>query len=126
MYTAIGNNELGKERMELFYDGKSIVMKDYKILQGFGLPKHFNKSIRNPDKGHDNLLQQFVKSAKTQDAQPPIPLKRIFMATKLSLIVDRLAKQGGGFEFVENWNKAENNDVVLLHNGLKNESSVNV
>jgi len=125
IYTSIGNSGLSKERMEIFFDGKSIVMKDYKTLQGFGLPKGFNKEVRSADKGHDNLLYQFVKNAKVEGAPSPIPLQRIFMATRLSLIVDKLAKQGGGFEVIAE-KKAESFDIPVQNIMSKKESRVRV
>jgi predicted dehydrogenase/threonine dehydrogenase-like Zn-dependent dehydrogenase len=95
-YTSVGNSESGKERMEIFFDGKSIVMNDYLQLQGFGLPKSFDQSSKTQDKGHEALLQEFFTAAQTANSQPPIPYQRILMTTKISLIIDELVKSGGG------------------------------
>ena len=43
LYTSLGHKGLSKERMEVFYDSKSILMDDYKVLQGFGLPSSFSE-----------------------------------------------------------------------------------
>ena len=88
LYTAIGNTTQEKERMELFFDGKSIVMSDYKELIGFGLPKSFNKKTNSPDKGHENLLTQFISAIK-MGSNSPLPIDRILTATELSLIIDK-------------------------------------
>lgn len=98
IYTSIGNSAMGKEQMEVFFDGKSIFMKDYKKLQGFGFPVCFNKKVRYPDKGHEFLLNEFVKSAKSSTLSWPIPFERIYLATKISLIANKLALAGGGRE----------------------------
>ncbi len=100
-YSSIGNHGMGKERMEILFDGKSIFMSDYKVLRGFGLPVSFNRKSKYPDKGHEELISKFIKSAKIDGAKPPVPLKRILDSTKLSLIVDKLARKGGGFEYLD-------------------------
>jgi predicted dehydrogenase/threonine dehydrogenase-like Zn-dependent dehydrogenase len=96
VYTAFGNKELNKERMEVFFDGKSIVMDDYRKLTGYGLPVSFNKSSIEQDKGHSALLKQFAIAARTQGGVSPISFERILRATELSLIIDELARKGGG------------------------------
>lgn len=98
IYTAIGDGNMGKERMEIFFDGKSILMDDYLRLKGYGLPIAFNRKVGAADKGHENLLTQFINVAKKSNKQLPISFSRIIMATKISLIADKLARNGGGFE----------------------------
>jgi len=92
LYTAIGNTSLEKERMEIFFDGKSIVMNDYKELTGYGLPKSFNKKTKSADKGHKNLIEQFFTAVKTKTAVP-LPIERIITATELSLIIDKKIRE---------------------------------
>lgn len=103
LYTALGDKSLPKERMEVFFDGKSIVLDDYRELKGFGMPSSFNTKTMSPDKGHTALLKAFVEAATTPDAQPPIPYERILAVTKLSLIADELARQGGGTQLFDDW-----------------------
>ncbi|MCK4517609.1 bi-domain-containing oxidoreductase, partial [Candidatus Babeliales bacterium] len=91
LYTALGNNALAKERMEVFFDGKSIVMDDYKQLQGYGLPRSFNEKTKQADKGHKNLLSLFMQAVQ-DDGPSPIPLERIFMATRLSILINEQVK----------------------------------
>ncbi len=100
-YSSIGNHGMGKERMEILFDGKSILMSDYKVLKGFGLPVSFNRKSKYPDKGHEELISEFIKKAKTDGAKPPVPLKRILDSTRLTLIVDKLARKDGGFEYLD-------------------------
>jgi predicted dehydrogenase/threonine dehydrogenase-like Zn-dependent dehydrogenase len=96
IYTSVGNSESGKERMEVFFDGKSIIMNDYLQLQGFGLSKSFDQTSKTQDKGHEVLLQEFFTAVQTANSQPPIPYQRILTTTKISLIVDDLVRSGGG------------------------------
>lgn len=95
-YTSIGSTALGKEYMEAYFDGKSIVMDDYLSLTGYGLPLAFNKKVRIADKGHEELLSLFMEAARTPNVSSPMSYERIYMATKISLIVDQLARIGGG------------------------------
>jgi Predicted dehydrogenases and related proteins len=89
LYTALGHEELAKEHLEIFFDGKSIVMDDYKMLHGYGLPKSFNQTMRQPDKGHANLISQFF-AAVAQNKPSPLPISRILTATKLSIQINNL------------------------------------
>ncbi len=95
LYTSLGHSGLGKERMELYYDSKSIVMDDYLTLQGYGLPKSFNERSRSADKGHEILMRQFFDSVKNHKPMP-ITFDRLSMVAELTLIIDQLACQGGG------------------------------
>ncbi len=96
IYTSIGHGGMGKERMEIFFDGKSIVMHDFLELKGYGLPMAFNRQMQAQDRGHQRLLTEFFKASLQKDVPPPIPYERILLATELSLIVHRLASAGGG------------------------------
>lgn len=95
-YTSLGHGALGKEYMELFFDGKSIIMDDYLKLTGYGLPISFNKEVRIADKGHETLLRKFFEATLSSNPVSPISFERIYTATKISFIVDQLARAGGG------------------------------
>jgi len=91
IYTAVGNTEMDKELMEIFFDGKSIIMHDYKELTGFGLPKSFNAKTKYPDKGHQELISKFFEAAQNNNPSP-ISIERILEATKTSLRVNEAIK----------------------------------
>ena len=96
LYTALGHSALGKERMEVFYDSKTIVMDDYKVLQGFGISHSFNESTRYPNKGHEILLQKFFDGLQSEDRKMPISIERLNRVAELTLIIDELVCKGGG------------------------------
>lgn len=96
MYTSLGDDSLGKERMEVYYDSKVIVMDDYRSLQGYGLPKAFNEFVQTPDKGHHALVSSFFKSLQRGKYVPPISIERLLRVAELTLIIDELACAGGG------------------------------
>lgn len=96
VYTSLGHKDLNKERMEVFFDGKAILMDDYKILQGFGLPASFNEKMLAADKGHEHVLKAFFEALARPTYTPPIPLDRLETTAHMTLMVDRLALHGGG------------------------------
>ncbi|MBL4588349.1 bi-domain-containing oxidoreductase, partial [Candidatus Babeliales bacterium] len=96
LYVATGNTQLSKERFEVFFEGKSIVMDDYSTLQGYGLHDTFNEKNCSVDKGHEALLKSFVMHALNPHVPAPIPHERILTVSLLSLLINELAQQGGG------------------------------
>ncbi|KKP24430.1 MAG: Oxidoreductase, NAD-binding domain protein [candidate division TM6 bacterium GW2011_GWF2_28_16] len=102
IYSSLGNHDMGKENMEILFDGKSIVMQDYKVLKGFGLPASFNRTDKYPDKGHQYIFDEFVFNARIANSKQLINLKRIIDTSKLALTVDKLVRKNGGFEVFEN------------------------
>ncbi len=100
LYTSVGDTGLAKERMELFFDGKSIVMDDYTTLKGYGLPLGFNARATKQDKGHAALLRTFFTALKKPHFEPPIDYQRLDLVAELTLIIDALACNGGGAQDV--------------------------
>ncbi len=96
LYTALGHSDLGKEHMEVFYDGKSIVMDDYKKLEGFGVSKSFNEIMTFQDKGHNFIINKFFNGLRTENKTMPISIERLNTVSELTLIIDKLVCQGGG------------------------------
>lgn len=100
LYTSVGHKKLAKERMELFFDGKAIVMDDYTTLQGYGLYPGFDEFNKPQDKGHQALLQQFFSAIGQPEFVPPIDYKRLDIVAELTLVIDALACKGGGTQHV--------------------------
>ncbi len=96
LYTALGHKSLSKERMEVHFDGKTIVMDDYMKLEGYGMPSSFAETTPFPDKGHAVLLNQFFTSFRKGHNATPISWDHLDMVAELTLIIDQLACQGGG------------------------------
>jgi threonine dehydrogenase-like Zn-dependent dehydrogenase/predicted dehydrogenase len=96
LYTSLGHVGMGKERMEVYFDSKTIIMDDYVSLEGFGLPFSFNENVKQPNTGHEALINSFLQAIKQDAYHAPIATSRLILATELTLIVDQLALQGGG------------------------------
>jgi len=85
-YTALGSKEFSKEKLELFVDGKVIVMDDYKTLDFYGAKIGGIKSnITN--KGHKEELIRFAEVIKN-GGEWPIPLWQQIQAMEISFAVE--------------------------------------
>ena len=83
LYTTLGNSGLRKEYVEIFGDGKTLVIDDFRSLNVYGVQKKGWTSKQ--DKGHLQELQAFAAYLRGGD-MPPIPLQSIIDVTKVSLI----------------------------------------
>jgi predicted dehydrogenase len=84
LYTALGASELGKEYVEIYADGKVLVIDDYRALRVYGMPVKGWESP-TPDKGHLEELRAFARYVRGE-SEPPIPLEGLVETTRLSLI----------------------------------------
>lgn len=123
IYTAIGSPSLEKERMEIFWDGKSIVMDDFKTLSIMGRSKTKTFTSRSQDKGHANLIDKFVRYCLFEDDAHQ-SLQKIITVSRISLIANELAKSGGGtFVFVsENSKNTRKQKYYEVFSKIKEES----
>jgi predicted dehydrogenase/threonine dehydrogenase-like Zn-dependent dehydrogenase len=86
-YTALGSPDHPKEQMEVFVDGKVIVLDDYKQLTCAGAPvKPF--ATRRQDKGQRAVLERFA-AAISGGQTWPVPLWEQVQATEISLAVEQ-------------------------------------
>ena len=85
-YTALGEKSYPKERMEIFTDGKVIVMDDYKAVEIHG-GKHKGWSAKETQKGQ---LQELESLAETllRGKPWPISLEQQLQATRISFEVE--------------------------------------
>jgi predicted dehydrogenase/threonine dehydrogenase-like Zn-dependent dehydrogenase len=86
-YTALGDKTYPKERMEIFADGKVLVMDDYKAVHIHG-GKHKGWSSKTPQKGQ---LQELDAVADTllRGKPWPISLAEQIQASRISFEVER-------------------------------------
>jgi predicted dehydrogenase/threonine dehydrogenase-like Zn-dependent dehydrogenase len=61
LYVALGSKEMERERLEVFGQGISICLDDFKKLQIFGLPRHFQEELRKQDKGWIGEFKELAK-----------------------------------------------------------------
>lgn len=90
-YTALGSKDFGKEYIEIYADGKVLVINDFRILNVFGSKSNGIKS-KTIQKGHLEELVEFVKYMKG-GIGVPIPIEQMVSATNISFAVDELTKK---------------------------------
>ena len=81
-YFANGSKELKKEYLEVFSNGVSIVLDDFKELKIYGKKKSSNKLL-NQDKGHKREVNDFIIAIK-EGKPTPIGFEEIYYSTKMS------------------------------------------
>lgn len=86
-YTALGAKDYPKEKMELYCDGKVIVLDDYKSLSIAG-SKASGIETKAIDKGQIEELEAFAKAIR-KGGEWPIPLWQQIQATEIALRVER-------------------------------------
>jgi predicted dehydrogenase len=89
-YTALGSTDYPKEYLEVFVEGKVIVLNDYRTLTTAGVKI---KGISTPvaDKGHREELVAFARAIQ-QGGDWPIPLWQQIQATEIALRVEEQIK----------------------------------
>ena len=93
LYTALGSKELGKERMELYSEGSSAVLDDYRELQVYGGLGE-SLQLKSADKGHAEELRAF--GAAVRDGGPwPIPLRQQAQAMRIAFSVEQCLTGSG-------------------------------
>jgi predicted dehydrogenase len=82
LYTALGSPDLGKEYMELYFDGKVLVLDDYRALRVHGVTEK-GWTSSGQDKGHLEELRAFAISLR-EKGEAPIALNVLVETTKAS------------------------------------------
>ena len=73
LYTSLGDSALSKEYIEIYFDGKVLVIDDFRSLMVHGsTEKGWGPSDIN--KGHMKELEEFAKYIQSNSDAPPIPL----------------------------------------------------
>ena len=83
-YLANGEKSFPKERVEVFGNGKTAVLDDFRTLElATNGSRQLTKSRLRQDKGHQASWQNFVRSV-TSGGSPPIPYGQLIAATTAS------------------------------------------
>lgn len=82
-YFANGSKAYSKERLEVYFDEKTLIMDNFRKTKGYGI-KSFSKLSTKLDKGHKTQFQKLGILAKN-GGEPLIPFDEIVNVTKASL-----------------------------------------
>jgi predicted dehydrogenase/threonine dehydrogenase-like Zn-dependent dehydrogenase len=91
-YFSNGSKSLPKENIEIFCDGVTAIIDDFKTLTIFDkkVTKH---KLKSQDKGHSNEVQEFIKSIK-EGKPSPIPFTDLYLATMATFrVLDSLKEK---------------------------------
>ncbi len=85
-YFAIGSSEYPKEHLEVHFDGKTIVMNDYKSLKGYGIKIEEIKTSAS-EKGHKEELERLYETLKGNTQNWPIELWDMIQTTQATFYI---------------------------------------
>jgi predicted dehydrogenase len=94
-YFSNGNKSFPKERVEMFFDGKSMRLDNFRTVSSWGISGATSRWPRRQDKGHLNLVRAFLGAVKA-GGPAPIPMDQILEVSRFSIDAGRLASEGGG------------------------------
>jgi len=90
-YLGNGSKSFPKERIEAFYEGKVLVLDNFKSMKGYGVS--LNKSSMKQDKGHESEVELFVKAVENGTAAP-IPFDQIIEVSKATWLAMESSNTG--------------------------------
>ena len=86
IYTAVGSKDYPKETMEIFFDGKTITLDDYRSMKGYGV-KLASIETKGSEKGQLEEIKAFGRVIKN-GGESPIPLWQQMQAMQIAFAVE--------------------------------------
>lgn len=83
-YLANGAREFPKERVECFFDGKVVVLDNWRRLLRYGMNRQLFAPKGAIDKGHDAEVAAWLRAVKA-GGPPPIPLDELFEVSRWAI-----------------------------------------
>jgi predicted dehydrogenase/threonine dehydrogenase-like Zn-dependent dehydrogenase len=81
-YFSNGHKSYSKERVEVFHQGRVLIMDNWRKLQGYGF-RNFSSASSGQDKGHQIQFNRLIDSIK-RGGDPIIPIDELVNTTKAS------------------------------------------
>jgi predicted dehydrogenase len=81
-YFSNGSKEYAKERIEVYSQGRVLVLDNFRKMTGFGF-KGFSSMSSRLDKGHKNQFERLIKQVK-EGGEPLIPFDELINTSKAS------------------------------------------
>jgi predicted dehydrogenase/threonine dehydrogenase-like Zn-dependent dehydrogenase len=82
-YLATGHRTCPKERVEVFHQGRNLVLENFRVLRGYGF-KGFRKFRTRQDKGHTEQFRVFAERI-VSGGEPMIPLDQLLNTAEASI-----------------------------------------
>jgi predicted dehydrogenase len=87
-YFALGSKKFSKEYLEVHFDGKTLLLDDYKFLKGFGVKINEIKTASS-QKGHLEELNYLHDALTSQKAAWPIELWDLLQTTQATFLINQ-------------------------------------
>jgi len=94
-YLANGSRSFPKERIELFFEGKTVRIDNYRKLLVWGVPGMATRWPQSQDKGHAALAAAYMDAVR-RGGKSPIPLDELLEVSEWSVRAAEMASAGGG------------------------------
>lgn len=92
-YFANGHKSYSKERLELYSQGRNLIMDNFRKTEGYGF-KGFSSLKTKQDKGHAAQFKQLISNLK-EGGNPLIPMKELVNITQASFAAIESLMTGG-------------------------------
>jgi predicted dehydrogenase/threonine dehydrogenase-like Zn-dependent dehydrogenase len=92
-YLANGAKTYPKERVECFFDGRTLAIDNWRKLHRFGGRAPLFEMSKRQDKGHSAEVDAWLRSIK-QGGPPPIPLDELIEVSRWSIEAGAAARRG--------------------------------
>ncbi|HEX8694181.1 MAG TPA: bi-domain-containing oxidoreductase [Longimicrobium sp.] len=90
-YLATGARSFPKERIECFWDGKTVAIDNWRRLRRFGVRGPLWERAGAMDKGHADELRAWTQAVRA-GGPPPIPLDELFEVSRWAARAARMAR----------------------------------
>jgi len=97
-YFANGSKVFPKERIEVFGEGKILVVDNFRSLKGYGINIKMRSLKQN--KGHEDEIKEFIR-AISNGTESPIPFNELVEVTLASFCAVESAKKGKPINLIE-------------------------
>lgn len=90
-YLANGAKTYPKERVECFFDGRTMVIDNWRKIHRFGVRGPLFEMSKRQDKGHSSEIDAWLRAVK-QGGPAPIPLDEVIEVSRWSIDAARAAR----------------------------------
>ena len=94
-YLANGAKSYPKERVECFFDGRTLSIDNWRKLHRFGARAPMFEMSKRQDKGHSAEVDAWMRAVKS-GGPAPIPLDELIEVSRWSIEAGAAARRGGG------------------------------
>jgi predicted dehydrogenase len=81
-YFANGHKAYSKERIEMYSQGRVLILDNFRKMEGFGF-KGFSSISSKQDKGHKHQFESYIRFLK-EGGEPPVTFSQIINSTRTS------------------------------------------